>query len=123
MRIQLAYNCAIAIVDEIRPELIETETAIIVPQMGARSAKHNRKSDGGHFPTKMARSLQESRVLPHDGKCVTTEWHANRGMDRTLGESGIKPAESLRSTTTAQLSFYSNRQIFMALYIARKYFL
>lgn len=48
---RLAYNCAIAM-NEIRPELIETETAIIVPQMGARSAKHNRKSDEGTFRQK-----------------------------------------------------------------------
>lgn len=48
--IWLTYNRRA--VNEIPRELIEIETAIIVPQMAARSAKHNRKSDEGTFPQK-----------------------------------------------------------------------
>lgn len=64
------YTAAAAAANETRPELIETETAIIVPQMGARSVKHNRKSDEGTSPQKWHVACREV-VPPPDGECVT----------------------------------------------------
>jgi len=76
-----AATTAIA-VNEIQAELIETETAIIVPQMEARSAKHNRKSDEGTPPQKWHVACREN------SRCCLV-------MENALRREGTRAAERI----------------------------